>query len=294
MSEKSKSEQTDSEESVDLKSSFSHRISREQIKSRYGDLIDSLPIIIYIVEPHPPYSPIYVSKGIEMLGFTQEEWHKTPDLWISRIHEDDRERVLEETGKAIRQERENEYEYRLHARDGSVRWFHDKGHFVRDENGEPVSWEGFLLDITERKQREAEQNVSSAETGESENRSAGKTILLVEDEEIIREMIRQILLTSGYEVITAENGFQALKICETGEAGFDLVVTDFNMPQMNGRELAEKIKDLCGEKKILYISGYTDDPEFLQSVSASEKNFIAKPFSPETLTTKVKEILAEE
>ena len=62
-------------------------------------------------------------------------------------------------------------------------------------------------------------------------------ILLVEDEEIIREMIRQILLASGYEVVTAENGLEALKIFEKSQIDFDLVITDFNMPQMNGREV---------------------------------------------------------
>lgn len=291
MTDESKSVQADSEEIVNLKSSLSHRISREKIKERYGDLLDSLPIIIYIVEPRPPYSPIYVSKGIEMLGYTQEDWNNTPDLWLNIIHEDDREWVLEETGKAIRENRETDFDYRVYARDGSVYWFHDKGYFVRDEDGEPVSWEGFLLDITGRKKNEERQKKSETEINKSGNSTAGKTILVVEDEEIIREMIRQILLESGYRVITAENGAEALKICEAGETGFDLIVTDFVMPQMNGRELVEKIKAVCGEKKVLYISGYTDDSEFLKSISASERNFIAKPFSPEAFTRKVKKIL---
>ena len=291
MTDKSKSFTSDSEGDVILKNSSSHLISREQIKSRYGDLIDSLPIIIYIVEPHPPYSPIYVSKGIEMLGYTQEDWNTLPDLWVNSIHEDDRERVLKETRKAIGEQREADYEYRMRARDGSVYWFHDKGHFVRNDNGELVSWEGFLLDITERKNSEETLEHSETDIQEGEKQSGNKTILLVEDEEIIREMIRQILLTSGYKIVTAGNGIEALKICETGKTTFDLLITDLNMPQMNGRELAEKIRSAGGAKKVLYISGYTDDDKFLRDIAESDKHFIAKPFSPEILTVKVREIL---
>lgn len=294
MTDKSKSGSADSEKGVNLKSSFSHRISRNEIQNRYGDLIDSLPIIIYIVEPSPPYSPIYISKGIEMLGYAQEDWHNTPDMWVSIIHEDDRERVLTDTGRAIREGRDSDYEYRIHARDGSVYWFHDKGHFVRDEKGEPVSWEGFLLDITARKRSETDENKPDYEPNENSIQNKNKSILLVEDEEIIREMMREILLTAGYSVTTAENGIEALNICETGGKTFDLLVTDFNMPQMNGRELAEKIKASCETVKVLFISGYTDDDDFLQNLSSGDKHFIAKPFSPETVTTRIAEILGED
>lgn len=166
MTDKSKSALTDSKDFVDLRISSFQRSSREEIKRRYGDLIDSLPIIIYIVEPRPPYSPIYVSKGIEMLGYTQEEWNNNSDLWVSIIHEDDREWVLKETAQAFGKQTETDYEYRLRARDGSVFWFHDKGHFVGDENGELISWEGFLLDITKRKKLEEQHKNLSAEKEE--------------------------------------------------------------------------------------------------------------------------------
>ena len=229
-----------------------------------------------------------------MLGYTQEDWHNTSDLWVNIIHEDDRERVLSETGKAIGEGRDSDYEYRLYARDGSIIWFHDKGHFVRDENGEPISWEGFLLDITARKRSETNENKPDSPSNVNFPQNKSKSILLVEDEEIIRELIREILLTAGYTVTTAESGIEALNICEANEKTFDLLVTDFNMPQMNGRELAEKIKALGRAVKILFISGYTDDEEFLQNLSSGDRHFIAKPFSPEALTTRVEEILSEE
>lgn len=292
MTDKSKSIKPDSEKSVNLKKSVSRRDSKKYIQSRYNELIDSLPIIIYIVEPHPPYSPIYISKGIEMLGYSPKDWNNIPDLWISIIHEDDRKWVLKATGDAIREQRETDFEYRMSARDGAVYWFHDKGHFVRGEDGELLSWEGFLLDITSRKTAEKASEITENKDVSS-NEKVKTNILLVEDEEIVREMIRQILLAEDYQVTTAADGREALQICESKKAMFDLLITDIDMPKMNGRELAEKITSLNCAKKILYISGYTDDDKFLRDILDSEKHFMAKPFSPEHFTAKIKEILNE-
>lgn len=289
MTEKPQSFTGKSNESLCSETSFSGRISKEHIQSRYGDLIDLLPIIIYIVEPYPPYSPVYVSKGIEMLGYAQADWHTTPDLWITNLHADDRERVLRETGKAFAENSETDYEYRFYARDGSVFWFQDKGRFVYDEDGNPISWEGFLLDITERKSAEIGR-ADAAKIDGFDFENSRKRILLVEDEEIIRDMIREILLSAGYDVTTARNGAEAFEMCEASEEKFNLVITDFDMPRMNGRELAEKINAVCGPTDVLFMSGYTNDEKFLREISSDDKNFISKPFSPTILTSKVKEI----
>jgi PAS domain S-box-containing protein len=294
MTEQPQSVLTASKESVNSKNILSQKISQEHIRSRYGDLMDLLPIIIYIVEPHHPYAPVYISKGIEILGYTQEDWHNTPDLWINNLHEDDRERILEETRKAFAEKGTTDYEYRFYTRDGSVYWFHDKGRFIYDEDGKPMSWEGFLLDITERKKAENNSEKTAEKIDKSISENSRKTILLVEDEEIIRDMMREILLNAGYDITVAKNGIEAFKVCETSGKTFDLVITDFNMPEMNGRELAEKLKAVCGSTEILFISGYTDDEDFLQEISNSDKNFIAKPFSPEILVLKVKKILAKD
>jgi len=130
------------------------KISRELNRRQLENLLDSLPIITYMVEPRPPYKPIYVSRNINILGYTQQDWYQTSGLWITLIHEDDRERILAETKTAIHTGGETDYEYRIHARDGTIYWFYDKGRFARDEQGNPVSWEGILLDISERKYAE--------------------------------------------------------------------------------------------------------------------------------------------
>ncbi|MGI9067642.1 MAG: sigma 54-interacting transcriptional regulator [Pyrinomonadaceae bacterium] len=123
-------------------------------EARYRSLVESLPAIVYVAAPRPPYSPIYVSPNIESLGYTLEEWFRLPDLWVSLLHPDDREWVLRETEAAMAAGRENDYEYRVIARDGTTHWFHDRGRFVLAEN-RPFCWQGVIINITERKRTES-------------------------------------------------------------------------------------------------------------------------------------------
>lgn len=124
-------------------------------ESKYRSLIESLPAVVYLAEPEPPYSPIYVSPSIEALGFPLNEWFTRPDLWVSMLHPDDRERVLKDTEAAMAARRENDYEYRVVGRGGAEHWVHDRGRFVLDDNGKPFCWQGVIIDITERKLAES-------------------------------------------------------------------------------------------------------------------------------------------
>jgi PAS domain S-box-containing protein len=130
------------------------------VEAMYGGLIETLPAIVYVAEPFPPYKTIYVSRWIESLGYTLAEWLSRPDIWVSIIHKEDREWVLRQTEEAMSQRRENDYEYRVIAKDGSTHWLHDRGRFVMDEMNEPICWQGVLLDVTKRKQAEAEREAS--------------------------------------------------------------------------------------------------------------------------------------
>jgi PAS domain S-box-containing protein len=109
---------------------------------------------VYVAQPYPPYSPIYISPNFASLGYPLEEWYRRPDLWVSLLHPEDREQVLKETESARTSRGENEYEYRVITRDGTVRWFHDRGRFVLDEELKPVYWQGIIIDVTERSQAE--------------------------------------------------------------------------------------------------------------------------------------------
>ena len=124
-------------------------------EAKYRSLIESLPAIVYLAEPQPPYSPIYVSPSVEELGYPLQDWFNRPDVWVSLLHPEDRERVLKESEAAMLAERENDYEYRVVARDGAVRWVHDRGRFVPDKNGKPFCWQGVMIDISERKLAES-------------------------------------------------------------------------------------------------------------------------------------------
>jgi two-component system cell cycle sensor histidine kinase/response regulator CckA len=118
-----------------------------------------------------------------------------------------------------------------------------------------------------------------------------ETILVVEDEEIVRELTTQILTECGYTVLKARNGVEALAICEKGDCEIDLLMTDVVMPLMGGRELSEKLFAKMPELRILFTSGYTDDAVVRHGVIETGTNFIQKPFVPDALARKVRRIL---
>jgi PAS domain S-box-containing protein len=120
----------------------------------------------------------------------------------------------------------------------------------------------------------------------------GEMVLLVEDEEMVREMTRQVLEMNGYNVLEASHGKEALLICAQHEGRIDLMVTDVVMPQMGGRELAECLAAARPETKVLFMSGYTDDAIVRHGVLHENVNFLQKPFTPDALALKVREVLS--
>lgn len=124
-----------------------------------------------------------------------------------------------------------------------------------------------------------------------ELRSECETILLVEDEDVVRSLVREILNMQGYNVLEAANGVKALPVCEKHEGQIHLMLTDVVMPQMGGRELAERVARLRPATKVLFMSGYTDDAIVHHGVLDAGISFIQKPFAPDVLARKVREIL---
>lgn len=118
-----------------------------------------------------------------------------------------------------------------------------------------------------------------------------ETILLVEDEEILRRLGREILEAAGYNVLEAKDGVDALDICEQRNGKIDLLLTDVVMPQMGGRELAEKLAPKYPKMRVLFTSGYTDDAIVRHGIIDEGTNFIQKPFTLEALSGKVRETL---
>ena len=119
----------------------------------------------------------------------------------------------------------------------------------------------------------------------------GETILLAEDAQRVRAVVREILEMSGYVVLEARQGAEALELSNRHAGTIHLLVTDVVMPQMSGRELAQRLATLRPELKVLYMSGYTDDAIVRHGVLASGIAFLSKPFTPNALALKVREVL---
>ena len=121
-----------------------------------------------------------------------------------------------------------------------------------------------------------------------------ETILVVEDEAGIRSLVRKILRRQGYEVLEAANGLEAIEICQQHASRIDLLVSDVVMPEMGGRELVEQLKSRGWNMKVLYVSGFTDDPSIYSGNLPPGTAFLQKPFTLGSLLEKVKEVLAME
>ncbi|MFC1975367.1 GAF domain-containing protein [Chloroflexota bacterium] len=121
-----------------------------------------------------------------------------------------------------------------------------------------------------------------------------ETILLVEDEDMVRQLAHYALLEDGYHMLEAGHGQEALRVSEQYDGPIHLLLTDIVMPGgLGGRELAERLTSLRPETKVLYMSGYTDDTIIHHGVLDSDITFLQKPFSPTVLSRKVREVLDE-
>jgi CheY-like chemotaxis protein len=116
-------------------------------------------------------------------------------------------------------------------------------------------------------------------------------ILLVDDENTIRDSLYALLESAGYEVLAASNGPDGLTIFRQSVPPIDLLVTDYNMPQMSGLELARECSRLFHELRVLYVSGSRPDEELQADLQAGRRDFLAKPFRGDDLIRKAKALL---
>jgi two-component system cell cycle sensor histidine kinase/response regulator CckA len=116
-------------------------------------------------------------------------------------------------------------------------------------------------------------------------------VLLVEDEEAVRTLARQVLERQGYAVVAAPDGEVALALARRHLGRIDLLLTDLVMPMLGGAELAEQLAPLRPDMKVLFMSGYTDDSAIRAGIRQDEVNFLEKPFTPSELAKKVRDIL---
>jgi PAS domain S-box-containing protein len=118
-----------------------------------------------------------------------------------------------------------------------------------------------------------------------------ETVLVVEDDDAVRDLVCQMLRMVGYAVLEARHGGEALLICEQSREHIHLMVTDVVMPQMSGRQLAERLAPLQPDMKVVFMSGHTDDAVIRHGVRNAMMTFIQKPFTPAALAKKVRAVL---
>jgi PAS domain S-box-containing protein len=131
----------------------------------------------------------------------------------------------------------------------------------------------------------------SAPAGDAPATAGSETVVVVEDDERVRDLVRIMLDGAGYEVIVAEDAAEAERVCAQRGGEIDLVITDVVMPDMSGRELADRLARVSPGTRILFMSGYSDEAVHHGGVIRPDSAFIEKPFSARTLTRKVRETL---
>jgi CheY-like chemotaxis protein len=130
--------------------------------------------------------------------------------------------------------------------------------------------------------------------GPREHTRGGETVLVVEDEDALREVTRRILSRNGYQVLTAANGPEALKMVEHTSQRIDLLLTDVIMPHMLGKELAGRLRELRPGLRVLYMSGYAQPVLASQGTLDPGVILVEKPFSELALLDQVREVLESE
>ena len=207
-----------------------------EAEARYRMLVEQTPASVYVDAADALGTPLYVSPRVEaLLGFTPEEWLATPALWAQRVHPGDRQRVLAEVARANASGESIYLEYRFMRRDGRVVWVHDEAALVYDDEGNRRCWQGFMIDITDRKRAE-EEILRAKEAAEEASRL--KTAFL---SMATHELRTPLTIISGYVELLAESATDHL----TPEERDFLEVT-----QTSTKNLAALVNDLLDFARI--------------------------------------------
>jgi CheY-like chemotaxis protein len=156
---------------------------------------------------------------------------------------------------------------------------------VDSEPGQGTTFKIYLPQVEDALERPKQSEASRS------GRGGPETILLVEDEEGVRKLLRRVLEHNGYTVLEASSGMEALQLSTDHPGPIHLLITDLVMPQMSGRELAERIIQSRPALKLLYMSGYTNDAIIRHGISELDAAFLEKPFVPAALLERVRDVL---
>lgn len=260
---------------------------------------------------------------VSMLGFSSDEWGD-PGFWFRQLHSEDCERVLLEIGRNLSHGRRFQSEYRLLARDGRVVWVRDEGVIRRDRAARHCFIEGEISYVTALEETEPPPPEGGAPfpgtriQGEPGREKAFKTdsprmqetrinfpprddgdlprgtetVLLVEDEPALRDLMARVLRELGYTVWEAANGDEALqRIRENVHLRVHILLSDVIMPKMGAMVLVEQVKAQWPDCRALFVSGYDKNTLVQHGVYESGILVLKKPFSLELLARKLREVL---
>ena len=157
---------------------------------------------------------------------------------------------------------------------------------MQSEVGRGTTFRIYLPRVEDAAEPLSHVRAAQAASGGSE------TVLLVEDEESVRQLVRETLEAKGYKVLEADHGAAALQIAAAHQGTIDMLITDVVMPGMSGRELAKQLSTSHPQTKVLYLSGYTEDAIVHQGVLDPGTAFLQKPFTLQMLSRKVREVLS--
>lgn len=164
----------------------------------------------------------------------------------------------------------------------------NNGHIdVESELGKGTTFRIYFPCVSSRREQKAQQEKAGKLPKGSE------TILLVEDEPAVRQIVTELLEQQGYSVITAENGEDALRLLSVSKTPdtIDLMLTDIVMPRLTGTALADQVKSLYPQVKVVFMSGYADESLTKKQVLNGANSFIQKPFTLEVLAKKIRQVL---
>ena len=223
-------------------------------EAKYRTLIEKISPIVYTAEPEQHIGVTYISPQIEQLGFSQEEWSADPDLWLKQLHPDDQERILAQLDELNGSVDPFQGEYRLITRDGQVRWFYDHAFPVKDAEGRTLFRQGYMLDITERKQAETHIRQYADIVG---NMQIGLYVFHLED----REDDRSFKLVSANPAALEFSGVMAEEVVgKTLDEGF---------PDLRAMGIPQKYVDVIRTQMAVEIeTSYYDDKQQLDTVFA--------------------------
>lgn len=200
-----------------------------EAEARYRTLVEQIPAAVYVDEGGSLGTPRYVSPRIQaLLGYSPREWVTDPELWMRTIHPADRERIVAAVARANGTDEPMHLEYRFLARDGREVWVHDQVALVRDEDRVGQYWQGFMVDITDRKRAEEESRLAK-EAAEEANRLKSAFLSMA-----THELRTPLTIISGYVEMLAESSMthlspeeqEFLDIAQTGVRTLAALVDD--------------------------------------------------------------------